>query len=397
MPIKSLRLDPRGETPEYHGPVSSYEVVESQPESSDDRFIAAEMYQEEGAASEAQIAEPAQVSFAPVRVEEPREKAGVTARQMKFYAFLGTGLGLVAAFSVVLWLLPGGRSDSWYDMGKPTAGTSGLKAQLSTRLQNDHLSYKFILQPVSAAQLAGFQNAVSSSRQPLSVEIQLKDPLGAVLCGNTILVRFDPLKNGAATPVSPLKNAKAAAAALNRAQVEQALNNARLEGQELTREHGKDLFENVAGKDGQLASLSAQGALPCTAKQYRNTASWAFVSNFPVAGASSQGTANAPAADESADKNARAASEAALRKHKAAAPISHFSIEEDDALVGYQSSTGTIETRAGRTLLVEKKDELTASLKGADLPVPIHYRCDQFGVCTLAGVKLSPQRAWLQR
>ena len=61
-------------------------------------------------------------------------------------------------------------------------------------------------------------------------------------------------------------------------------------------------------------------------------------------------------------------------------PNSHFSVEMDDALVGYQTATGIVETRAGKSFLVEKRDLVASSLRGVELPIPIHYRCDQLGL-----------------
>jgi hypothetical protein len=84
-------------------------------------------------------------------------------------------------------------------------------------------------------------------------------------------------------------------------------------------------------------------------------------------------------------------------KPKPALPVSHFSIEEDDSIVGYQPSSGVLETRGGKAFQMEKKDMVTSALKGVDLPLTIHYRCDQFGACALAGVGLGIQRAWLER
>ena len=78
-------------------------------------------------------------------------------------------------------------------------------------------------------------------------------------------------------------------------------------------------------------------------------------------------------------------------------PNSHFSLEQDDALVGFQPATGVVETRGGKSFLVEKRDQVASSLKGLDFPVPIHYRCDQLGACALAGLNSGIQRAWLEK
>jgi hypothetical protein len=86
-----------------------------------------------------------------------------------------------------------------------------------------------------------------------------------------------------------------------------------------------------------------------------------------------------------------------VKRKIAALPVSHFSIEEDDAVVGYQTATGIIETRAGRSFQVENKDIVASEIKGIELPITIHYRCDQFGACAMAGVGSGIQRAWIER
>jgi hypothetical protein len=40
---------------------------------------------------------------------------------------------------------------------------------------------------------------------------------------------------------------------------------------------------------------------------------------------------------------------------------------------------------------------VASALRGVDLPIPIHYRCDQLGACSLAGLNAGIQRAWLER
>jgi len=66
-------------------------------------------------------------------------------------------------------------------------------------------------------------------------------------------------------------------------------------------------------------------------------------------------------------------------------------------VVGFQPATGIIETRAGKAFQMEKRDMVASALAGAELPLTIHYRCDQFGACALAGVGSGIQRAWMER
>ena len=112
-----------------------------------------------------------------------------------------------------------------------------------------------------------------TSPRPLSISIQMKDPFGAVLCGDTILLKYDPRNApGIAVAEPGPKATKAEQAIATRNQIEQGINLARLEGQELDRENGKNLFQDDVAPNGQVTSISAQGTLPCTKKQFDNIA-----------------------------------------------------------------------------------------------------------------------------
>lgn len=397
-PADTKPADPKDETQQYTGPVAGYEVIETRPTATEGRFIASAMYEPEDGTDEEpeavveldeaeddEPAEPVEVAARHEKEAEPQQNdpARKTLNRKQLLVLGGAGLGVVVVL-LVLWFVLGSSSGESFDLGPVNDATTGLTGHLLTEW-NGRLSYKLALEPGDPSQLAHFRNAVYSSAHPLAFEIQIKDPLGAVLCRTMVLLRFDPLKNAAPAVVS--NGRKMTADEMNRAQAEQALTNARLVSQELTREHGSEMFSNLNGPDGQVESLTAQGTLPCTRKQYDHAASWGITTNFPPLGVN-----DTPAAAV----NTQTAKTGTARKRKPAAPVSHFSIEEEDAAVSYQAATGTLETRNGRRLLIDRKGSLANVLKSADLPLRIHFRCDQFGACTLAAPG-GVQRAWLQR
>jgi hypothetical protein len=159
----------------------------------------------------------------------------------------------------------------------------------------------------------------------------------------------------------------------------------------------------MTGQDGQISSIASQGTLPCTKKQYQSAASWTFVTNFPslLQTAGPYGSEENDLDDAFGGPGSNSGNSSSIASRKAARkvplPNSHFSVEQDDVLVGYQSATGIVETRAGKSFLVEKRDQVASSLKGVDFPIPIHYRCDQLGACALAGLHFGIQRAWLEQ
>ncbi len=403
----------RGETPEFQGPVSTYKVVAENPNASDTRFVASDLYDDEDVRAEA-LQRQAELSAQPAQITEQRpvKKKKKSAQQelalTRMYVVLAAGLGVLASLAVVAFvLMPGKSADTSYDMGTVTSTTTGLKGRLITDWTT-RLNYKLTIEPSDSGQLDAFVTAINNPPQPLSVTLQLRDVSGTVLCDTPILLRYDPLKNApefvpgdSSPPASTTREAAIEEAIRNQAQIDQSLTNARLVSQELAREHGNDVFQTVTGQDGQIASLAAQGTLPCTKKQYESAASWAFMTNFPSillptgpeAYDSDLASFGAPG-DDAGGSDSFGGRKA---KQKVPRPTSHFSVEQDDALVSYHASTGLAETREGKTFLVEKRDMVASSLKGVEFPIPIHYRCDQFGACALAGLHAGIQRAWLER
>ncbi len=237
----------------------------------------------------------------------------------------------------------------------------------------------------------------------------MKDPFGAVLCGDTILLKYDPRNSPSMAEATPdPKATRAEQAIATRNQIAQGLNLARMEGQELDREHDKNLFQDDVAPDGQVASISAQGVLPCTKKQFDNIASWGLTSNFPIVvqpvkNPNSAGNADAGGefsnSDDSSGRKpeARKPREEERAKRKPAPPEPPIYIEGDDAIMLIDASNGIIETREGKTLMLDKSDPILNALKGQDFPIPIHYRCDQAGNCTVAGVNTGVHRARLKR
>lgn len=401
------------EATEFQGPVSTYQVVAASPNASDTRFVASDLYDEEDVRAEALQRQETLIAQPSEKVERrPAKKKTLSAQQeravTRMYVILAAGLGVLAALAVVAFvLMPAKSADNSYDMGTVTSTTTGLKGHLITNWTT-RLNYKLTIEPSDSGQFDAFVTAINNPPQPLSVTLQLRDVSGTVLCDNPILLRYDPLKNvpefvpgDSPPPASTTKQAAVEEAIRNQAQIDQSLTNARLVSEELAREHGNEVFQTVTGKDGQIVSLAAQGTLPCTKKQYESAASWAFMTNFPSillpvgSGGDENDLASIGARGKDVD-GLDSFGEHAV-KQKASTPKSHFTVEQDDALVGYQASTGLAETRGGKTFLVEKRDMVAKALNGMEFPIPIHYRCDQFGACALAGLHAGIQRAWLEQ
>ena len=175
------------------------------------------------------------------------------------------------------------------------------------------------------------------------------------------------------------------ASAESRAAVARAVNLARLESLELQREHDKDVFQSVAGSDGQVSSLTSQGTLPCTKKQFDGTASWTFVPDFPMVApppTPANGGPDAATNQDQAIENAAKALEAkkALARKKAKrefAPVSPYSVEGIDTIIWYDAASGIAETSAGKAFRIDTSSPAASTLKGRDFPIVDPLRVDE--------------------
>jgi hypothetical protein len=327
--------------------------------------------------------------------------------QTRVYAATGIGLGLLAGLTAAVFLLHPGSAGGPDDMGAVNSTEFGLKGHLSTEWKDERLAYHLTVEPGTPAQRAGFLADVSSSPRPLTITIQAKDPFGVVMCGDTILLKYDPRYAPESAPQGPQpKSAKAAEELKTRNAIAQGINLGRLEGQELDRERGKTLFQSDFGADGQLASISAQGVLPCKKEQVARFASWGFTSDFPVlvkpaasetAGADADAESASSSEVEAKGVSAEKAAAAAKARKKPAPPLPPIYIEGDDSIVWFDPASGIFETSAGKAMLLDKTDTGASAIKGRDLPVPIHYRCDQSGGCTFSALGLGVHHARLKR
>ncbi len=404
--------------PEVRIPEPSYELVKSERDMNEDTFKAQGHFHP--TVQTPVDAPPPAEGEAPVVSEKlpdgPQAQLLQQASgQTKLYAAIGIFLGLVVGLTLAVYFLFPGSASGTMDMGAVTSNEYGLQGHLTAKW-TDKVSYNLTVEPSTPAFRPNFVSAVLTSTRPLSIDVQLKDPFGAVLCDNTVLVKFDPRNVSgpvaesapdAPQPRSGRKvDASAAATAESRAAVARAVNLARLESLELQREHGKDVFQSVAGSDGQVSSLASQGTLPCTKKQLDGTASWTFVPDFPMVappptpanGASDAAAGNQDHALEDAAKALEAKKELARKKaRREFAPVSPYSVEGIDTIIWYDATSGTAETSAGKAFRIDTTSAAASILKGRDFPIVVHYQCDETQGCTFSGVGLGVMHARLSR
>jgi len=375
-----------------------YVIVEPPLPLPSDRFIQAGLAPSVGVGTYAKARNSARepATGLPSTGEAPVEKIPKPAqRPSKVYLWLVVGLGVLfgCIFAVVFSRLT--SPDPGHDWGSTTFDAAGLKGHLFTKWDKK-LEYRLTIQPGDPERRAGFALAVAHSPRPLSVQIQLHDAQGFVLCSREIVLKYD----AASAPALAASNtepqagkAGAAVAAVN--PPTQAMEDL-LAAQEAERELGKEVFQNEIGPDGQIASIAAQGDISCSEKAYGSVSSWSFTPDFPSLAEQDELTKR----EQEQANGGRAAAEGAARRKAASIPapkLLPFSIEGDDAIVDYDVSRGTIETRAGKTFLFDKTSGEINNPRWQDYPVSIHYRCDQTATCMITHAGAGALRTRMSR
>jgi hypothetical protein len=320
--------------------------------------------EEEQYSSDAQVAAASQPALAIAAAKS-------APRSVRFYAVAAVGGGLlvgvvIAAISLSLPqpdpVTEAAKKLAWRDLGTVVATAPGLKGHLFAQWEKS-FRYRLVVEPSDATLRPGFALSVSDPPRPLMVAIQLHDSSGAVFCGAQFPLKYDP--------------ARAVVG-----QDKQGASFAELQAEELDRERGRDLFKNDTGPDGQIVAVSAQGELPCSKRAYDDFSFWSFSPDFPTLDEQAERLNRQP---ENAAKPGDQGATGARKKRKIAAAVAAapFSVEGDDAVVGFDAATGVIETASGRAFLVDKASPDANVLKGMDFPEDFHYRCDLTRACVL--------------
>ncbi|MGA2848054.1 MAG: hypothetical protein ABSE46_03585 [Terracidiphilus sp.] len=297
------------------------------------------------------------------------------------YATLAVGLGILVGATVasITWYMsnPSGR----YDLGPVTSDAVGLKGRLFVKWDKT-LQYRVGFETTYPDQNPGFSLTAGNPPRPLSITIQLRDVQGFELCSKAIVLRYDarraaayePLSRGAAkAPGSDLAGALAT-----------GFDEAHQDAKEAALEQGNDVFDLQVGPNGQIASINAKGELPCTRSNYEEATSWSFVPDFPSLAEQTELIKKLKERREEEENQSYAA--ASAHRPRTAKPVPNtvqFFIEGDDAIVDFDASNGNITSRGRKLFSIDRTGAEAASLRGSDLPMRIHYRCDQNGNCSL--------------
>ena len=374
--------DPDGKNIEEEQlPVTTYKIIEPPPVILDDSLLSASKNINSDVNAAVSVEKPA--SKPPTTQPPSHESFTDRMRRFaenptRFYAAIGAGMGVLLAIVTAAIYLGTGAPEGRYDLGPVTSSATGLKGHLYINWEKT-LRYRVTFETSDPDQQAGFALAVANTPHPLSIEIQLQNTQGFVLCSREILLKYDARSTAIA---ANLPNKPPPASDI-----------APLEAQEKKREQGKDIFQKQISPKGQVVALNAQGEIPCSAKAYENTVQWSFTSNFPSLAEQDEGL------ERQQEMRARAAQRDAARKaaNKAAEKLLPFSTEGDDAIVEFDVSRGVIVTSGRKTFFLDKTSMGSTSPVWQDYPVSIHFRCDQSTNCTLMHSGAGALRVRLKR
>jgi hypothetical protein len=376
--------DPKGEKIEDEAEPPRYAIVEPPPPPPQKGFLAGKPGPPAGADATARNPARAPAPGLPPGKKAPSKeipKAANSPTRIYIWAVVGLGVLFGCVLAVVFSRLP--SPDPGHDWGSATSDAAGLKGHLHTKLDKK-LEYYLRLEPGDPARRAGFAFAVAHSPRPLSIEIHLQDSQGFVLCSREILLKYDAGSAQAPAASNPEPQAgKADAATVAGTPPSHGMEDL-WAAQEAERELGKEVFKDEIGPDGQIAAIEAQGELPCPGKAYGSAYSWSFVPNFPPIAEQDELLKRQEQEQTTAGSPAAEAAPAHKKATRIPAPsLVPFSVEGDDVIVDYDVPRGIIETRAGKTFFLDKTSGGIANPRWQDLPLDVHYRCDQTSSCVL--------------
>lgn len=312
--------------------------------------------------AEPAMAEPVEAAEAALPPAIPAEPTKIAQKRLVRFAAIGVILGVVFGAMLIgfTWLFA--KPSGPYDLGAQTSNAVGLKGHLYTKWEDDKVQYRLSFLPTDPDLHTPFSNAIDNPPRPLSIAIQLKDAMGFALCSREILLPYNPpppLESASGQNNPPAQDPAQIAAA------------------ERQREQGKDVFAERRGPDGQIDSIDAQGAIPCSQDAYGKIVAWSFTPDFPSLAEQNDLIKQKSGKETTAQRAASTRRRAPRGAEKALV----FSIEGDDSVVGYDPATGTLETGSGETFFVDRDANLSA---WQNFPIQMHYRCDQISNCMLS-------------
>jgi hypothetical protein len=245
-----------------------------------------------------------------------------------------------------------------------------------TRWQDKKAQYQLKVEPIDPRANAGFALVTGTPTQPISINVRVLDSSGFALCGKEILLPFDPaaLQQNPKLPKNKAEADKILAA--------READTQRMRVQERQREGGRDVFQTIAGSDGNIEALWAQGTLPCSPEQYKKFDYWDLTSNFPTL-AQQQDLLDQKTKKDKLDLAELRAYEQKRKAVAAKKTALGFYIEGTDRITSYEPARAMLNAGPGRSFFIDRKSDQAIVAQWAADSSLIQYKCDQHAVCAL--------------
>lgn len=292
------------------------------------------------------------------------------------YTMLLIGLAVLVVVAIGIYFLKQPKAPPpSADLGQAVFNAGGIRGHLVTRWQGKAI-YKIELEPLDPTYAAGFAYAAAHPPGPIQFNLRILDASGFALCSKQVVLPFDP--STVPADVSNLPTGRGPKAHQERAAAEQAYLQAR-QAQETQRESAHDVLQAKLANDGTVASLFAQGTLPCTSDQYGHFDYWDFSTDFPTVKEQHDLMSHKTQREAAL---ARAQNEAARRKAQRLLQ-STFYVQGDVRVNTWDPSAGMLGSGVGKSFYVAKASDRPIAAGWASSSTLIHYKCDQHGICIL--------------
>ena len=296
-----------------------------------------------------------------------------TAKRLPQLAMVLLGAAILAAIILAVTMMdkPTSAAPAFQDLGPGVSNIAGLKGHLVARWEK-HAQYMLSFEPLFGIYKPGFSYTVGHPPGPLWINVRLLDSTGYALCGKQIEFRLNPARTNVDLSLLHQPDAKMV-------EVSNHPSGGSSAGTQPQQPAVRtiDLFQNQMGDNGQVASVFAQGVLPCSEDQYKKFNYWDFSTNFPSL---EQQDALMKAPAIAAARAAEAAREAEKRR-EARSP--HFYVEGDTSVDSYESASATLVAGTGQSFILTRRNESPTADAWAANNSRIHYKCDTQANCTL--------------
>jgi hypothetical protein len=304
---------------------------------------------------------------------EPNGAAQRAAQKPVLSPRLLKGLGMAAAAGLCMIGLSAcqvpDEPPAFQDLGAAVSNGTGLKGSLKARWQGTSAQYQLEIEPIQPLESAGFSYVAANPPGPYMLHMKLLDSAGYAVCGKDVLFPFHSSSHA-----------------------------------EADRERGQDLLQTRDGDNGKVASMSAQGSLPCTDQQYKQVVYWDFSTNFPALAEQDRLSKQADAkrrqeaqerlllAQQNAPKSTDGDEQPVAPRStfcpegdgEGVAPRSTYCMVGDERVTRFDASRNVLETKFGGSFRVSGPAQQATARLWADNHVLFHYKCDQHSDCVLA-------------